>query len=70
MAQIVPAEGGDARFTGELGDISIQVHAVDAFQFQDDVLFLEFRQAVRYFHSEFGLGLCPPDYGATAACRQ
>jgi hypothetical protein len=41
VAQVAAQETGDARFTGELGHVGVEVHPVDAFQFQDDMFALE-----------------------------
>jgi hypothetical protein len=58
VPQISTAKGRDAGLAGELRDVGVQIHPVDAFEFHDDVIFLEFSQAVGYFHSEFRLGIC------------
>ena len=60
MSPIPSAKGRDAPFAGKLGDIGVQIHPVEAFQFQDDVFLLELRQAVGYVPSEFRLGICSP----------
>jgi hypothetical protein len=70
VSQVTATEGSDAALAGELGDIGVQIHPVDALQFQDDVFFLELGEAVSYFHGEFRLGFCSPESGATAAGRQ
>jgi hypothetical protein len=70
MAQLTAAEGGDAALAGELGDVGVEVHPIDALQFQDHVILLEFGQAVGYVHGEFRLGVCAPEHGVTAASRQ
>ena len=70
VAQIAATKGGNARLAGELGDVSVKIHAVDALKLQDDMIFLELGQAVSWFHSEFRLILCSPDYGAGAARGQ
>src|SRR5579859_7143577 len=69
VAQVKAQEGGDARLVGEFGNVSVEVHAIDALQLHGDMFFLEFSQTVGYCHSELGLGFCSPEYGATAACR-
>ena len=69
-AEVTAAEGGDAGLAGELGDIGVEIHPVEALQLQDDVIFLELGQAVGCAHDEFRLGFCAPEHGVTAACRQ
>jgi hypothetical protein len=58
--QVTAAEGSDAALAGELGDIGVQIHPVDALQFQHDVFLLELGEAAGYFHGEFRLGFCSP----------
>ena len=37
VAEIAVEETGDTGLGGELGDVSVEIHAVDALQFHDDV---------------------------------
>ena len=46
MSQIATAKGGDAAFSGQLGNVGVQIHPVDAFEFQDDMFLLEFGEVV------------------------
>ncbi len=41
VAQVAPEETGDAALGGQLGNVSVEIHAVDALQFHDDVIALE-----------------------------
>jgi hypothetical protein len=47
VTEVISAKGGDTSLAGEFGDIGVQIHPVDAFQLQDHVIFLEFREAGR-----------------------
>ena len=69
VAQIAAAEGGDAGLAGELGDVGIEVHPVDAFQFQDDVILLELGRLWVSFMASSGWAFVL-EHGDTAACRQ
>ncbi len=41
VTEIAPEETGDAALGGELGNVGIEIHAVDALQFHNDVFALE-----------------------------
>ena len=69
MAEMKTEEGGHPSRPLQRGHVHVEVHAVDALQFHHDMFFLELGEAVGYFHDEFRLGICSPEYGATAACR-
>ena len=45
VTEVTPAKGGDAAFAGEFGLVSVQIHPVDALQFQHDMFFLELGEA-------------------------
>ena len=70
VAEVVAAKRGNPALAGQLRHVGVQIHAVEALQFHDDMFVLELGETVVYFHGEFRLGICSPEYGATAACRQ
>ena len=41
VAKVGAEETGDAALGGELGKVSVEIHAIDALQFHDDVIALE-----------------------------
>jgi hypothetical protein len=41
VAQVATEEAGDTAHSGELGEVGVEIHAVDALQFHDDVFALE-----------------------------
>ena len=73
VSQVSAAKRGDTGLTGELGDVGVQVHPVDALQFHADVFLLELGEVVRYVHGESGWAFVlqnmeqPPLVGNTPA---
>ena len=57
VAQVTTAEGSDATPGGQFGLVGVEIHPVDALQFQHDMFFLELGQAMRYFHGDFRFGI-------------
>jgi len=41
VAEVAPEETGDTTLGGELGDVGVEIHTIDALQFHDDVFALE-----------------------------
>ena len=46
VSQVAATKGGDVAFGGQLRHVGVQIHPVDAFEFQDDMFLLEFGEAV------------------------
>ena len=69
MAQIPAHKACDARLGGQLGDVSIQIHPVNALQFQDDMFALEFGDILFKFMAGSGWAFVTPLYGDTASLR-
>ncbi len=59
VAEITAQEPGHARLAGELGDISVQIQAVHAFEFQDDVILLELGDGRWQVHGGVGWAFVP-----------
>ena len=58
---LVTAEiGRHSLRTGQLRHIEVQIHPVDAFQLQDDIFTLEFRDVFWQSHTGVWLGICYP----------
>ena len=58
---LVAAEiGCHPRCARQLRHIEVQIHAVDAFQLQDDIFTLEFREVFWQSHGGVWLGICYP----------
>jgi hypothetical protein len=56
---LVAAEiGRHSLRTGQLRHIEVQIHPVDAFQLQDDIFMLEFRDVFWQSHGGVWLGIC------------
>lgn len=60
VAEIAPEETGDAVLAGELGDIGVEVHAVEALQFEEDVIAVENSSGGWQFHGGPGWAFVPP----------
>jgi hypothetical protein len=41
MTEVTAEEGGDAGGGGKLGDVGVEIEAVEALQLEEDVIFLE-----------------------------
>ena len=58
IAEMRAHEARDACGGGELGDVGVEVHAIDALQFHDDIFPLEFGDVLWQIHSGIRLGFC------------
>ena len=58
VAEMLAHEARDACGGGELGDVGVEVHAIDALQFHDDFFALEFGDILWHIHSGVRLGFC------------
>jgi hypothetical protein len=57
-AEMFADEARDPRGTGELGNVGVEVHPIDALQFHDDFLRLEFGDILGQIHGGVRLGFC------------
>lgn len=60
MPPVASKEPGNPILAGELGDVGVEIHPVDAFQFEDDVFTLEFGDAAGYIHGGSGWAFVTP----------
>ena len=67
MAQKTAKIARDSLLGGQLGHIGVQIHAVDAFQFQNDIFALEFCDGGSDLHLWRPVGFLHAHYGPTAA---
>jgi hypothetical protein len=65
MAELAAEESDHARFAGEPGPLGVEIEAADAFEFQDDVVFLELGD--RQCHGGVGWRLFTPHIGEPPA---
>ena len=60
MTPVASKEPGDPILARELGDVGVEIHPVNAFQFEDDVFALEFGDAAGYIHGGSGGAFVTP----------
>ena len=58
--EMLANEPRHAARAGQLRDIGVEIHPIDAFEFHDDFLLLEFGDILRHLHSGVRLSFCTP----------